>query len=63
MPGATILMMRGKSYSEEHGSVDKELIMRASHTHPRFKEDNSKVYYYIKEAKMTTRYAASIKTC
>ena len=35
--------------------------MIASHTHPHFKEDNSKVYYYIHEATRTTSYDASIK--
>ena len=41
--------------------MKKEIIMRASHTHPHFKEDNSKVYYYIEETTRTTSYAASVK--
>ena len=43
------LTMRGKLYSDKHGSVEKEIITRASHTHNNFKEDNSKVYSYIEE--------------
>ena len=35
-------------------------MKRASHTHPRFKEDNSKVHYYIQESTRRTRYSASI---
>ena len=54
-------MSRGESYSEENGSVENSLIMRASHNHPHLKEENSKVYYYIEEATITTKYTASIK--
>ena len=62
MPGVAPPMTRGESYSGENGSVEKELIMRAPHTHPNSKEYNSKVYYYIEETTRTTSYAASIKT-
>ena len=62
MPGAAQPTMIGKPYYEEHGFVEKEFIVRSSHTHSHFKEDSSKVYYYIDEATRTTRYAASIKT-
>ena len=55
-------MMIGRFYSEEHGSVEKELIMRYSHTRPPFNEDKSKVYYYIKEATRTKFYASSTKS-
>ena len=53
-------MMRGKSYSEDHGCVDKELIMITYHTHPHLKKDNAMVYYYTEKATRTTSYAASI---
>ena len=43
VPVVVPLMMRGNSYSGENGSVDKQLIMRASHTHHRFNKDISKV--------------------
>ena len=58
--GVEPTMARGKSNPEKHGSVEKELIKISSNTHPYFKEDNSKVYFYIEEAKSTTCYAASI---
>jgi hypothetical protein len=32
-------------YSNIHGSVKGEMIARASHTHPLFRDDNSAVYY------------------
>ena len=44
VPGVAPPIMRGKSYSEDHGFVEKELITRDSHTNPHFKEHNSKVY-------------------
>ena len=34
--------------------------MRSSHTHPRFEEDNTKVYYYVEEATRTMIYSVSI---
>ena len=48
-------------HSEEAGSVEQELINRALHTHPLFRDDNATVYYRIEEATRSTQYAASIK--
>jgi hypothetical protein len=50
-----------RCYSTEHGSVEGELVARASHTHASFRDDNSKVYYFLEEATRSTSYAASIK--
>ena len=61
MTGVALPMIRGKSYSEEHGYIEKEIIIRASHTHPYFKEEKSKVYQYIEKETSTTSYAALIK--
>ena len=48
-------------HSEEAGSIQEELINRASHDHPLFREDNKKLYYKLEEATRTKAYAASIK--
>ena len=48
-------------YSQEHGSVEAELIARASHTDPAFREDNAKVYHYLQAATRSTTYNSSIK--
>ena len=48
-------------HSAEHGSVEGELIPRASHTHALFRDDNSVVYYPLEEATRGSPYAASIK--
>jgi hypothetical protein len=48
-------------HSTEHGSVEGELIARASHTHPLFRDDNSAVYYLLEEATRGTSYAPTIK--
>ena len=48
-------------HSTEHGSVEGELIARASHTYALFRDDNSVVYYHLEEATRGTSYAASIK--
>ena len=34
--GVAPQIIRWKSYSEDHGSVEKELTMRTSHNHPHF---------------------------
>ena len=46
---------------EAHGSIENELVERASHEHPLFRDDNSKVYFKLEEATHGTMYAASIK--
>jgi len=51
----------GAPHSTEHGSIETELIFRASHGHALFREDNSAVYYKLEEATRATSYAASIK--
>ena len=45
----------------EHEEIETELIFRASHGHPLFREDNLAVYYKLEEATRATSYAASIK--
>ena len=61
VPAATPGLAPNQPHSIEHGSVEAELIARASHTHPLYRDDNSQVYYYIEEATRSTSYAASIK--
>ena len=47
-------------YSVEHGSVEGELIARASHSHPAFRGDSSDIYFDLEEATRGTQYAASL---
>ena len=51
----------GQPHSVEHGSVEAELIARASHTHTLFRNDNSDLYFLLEEATRSTSYAASIR--
>jgi hypothetical protein len=51
----------GTPHSTEHGSIEMELIARASHGHALFREDNSELYYLLEEATRGTPYAPSIK--
>ena len=48
-------------YSEEWGSVEDDLINRASHDHGLFRDDNASVYYKLEESTRGTVYADSIK--
>ena len=51
----------GQLHSEEHGSIEGELVACASHTHALFRDDNAAVYYALEEATRSTSYAASMK--
>ena len=50
VPGPAPTLAPNQPHSTEHGSVEGELIARAFHTHPLFRDDNSVVYYHLEEA-------------
>lgn len=54
-------LMQHQPHSELYGSVEAELVGRASHDHPLYRDDNATVYYNLEEATRGTAYAASIK--
>ena len=49
-PAAALPLAAGQPHSIEHGSVEAELIARASHTHALCGDDNSDLYYLLEEA-------------
>ena len=49
-------------HSEDAGSIGDELILRASHDHVLYKEDNKKLYYLLAEATVSTQYAPTLKS-
>ena len=61
VPGAAPALATNQPHSTEHGSVEAELIARASHAHALYRDDNSTVYHHLEEATRGTPYAASIK--
>lgn len=61
VPAVAPPMEMNKPHSLEHGSVEGDLIARASHNHALFRDDNAKVYYLLEEATRGTPYAASLK--
>lgn len=54
-------LMTDLPYSEEAGSVQNELIERASHSHPNYKSDKGTLYSKLEESTRSTVYAVSIK--
>ena len=54
-------LMNNQPYSIVHGSVEDELIARASHDHANYRDDTATVYYCLEEATRGTSYAGSIK--
>ena len=61
VPAVAPPLMVGQPHSEVHGSIEGEMIARASHTNAMFRDDNAAVYYALEEAARSTSYAASIK--
>jgi hypothetical protein len=61
VPPAPTALATNLPYLVEHRSVEGEMIVRGSHTHPLFRDDNSMVYYLLKEATRGTTYAPTIK--
>ena len=61
VPSVAPPLQDGQPHFEVHGSIEGEMIVRASHTHAMFRDDNAAVYYAFKEATRSTSYAASIK--
>ena len=61
VPQAAPALAPNQPHSTEHGSVEDELVARASHDHALFRDDNASVYHYLEEATRSTAYAASIK--
>ena len=51
VPGTAPTLAPNQPHSTEHGSVEEELMARASHTHALFRDDNSLVYYHLEKAK------------
>ena len=51
----------GQSYSDDHGSLEMDLVSRASHTLGLFYDNSTSVYYMIEEATRGTQYANSIQ--
>ena len=60
-PAATPPLAPSHPHSIEHGSLEAELIARASHTHALFWNADSDLYFLLEEATWSTPYAASIK--
>ena len=61
VPAAAPALLPNLPHSEEHGSVQGELVARASHDHALFRDDNQSVYHHIEAAMRGTQYAATVK--
>ena len=54
--------MDNQPFAEAFGSVEEELISRATHSHGLYRDDNAAVYHKMEEAFRGTQYSASLKT-
>ena len=61
VPAACPERAQNAPHTQTFGSVEADLVARASHDHPLFRDDNAAVYYDLETATRATSYAASIK--
>ena len=61
VPGVAPALVDHHPHSHVHGSVENEMVHRASHTHALYRDNNQEVYNYMEEATSGMPYAASIK--
>ena len=59
--GLCLPLKTDQPYSDKHGSVDDDLIVRASHVNGLFRDYNADVYFKLEEATHGTAYYDSIK--
>ena len=57
---AATALLTNKPYSEQHGSVEAELIPRVSHDHPVFGDDSVEVFNFLEEATIGTVVTSTI---
>ena len=61
LSGSTATSLRQEPFSDDFGSVEEELIGRATHSHPLYRDDNATIYFFLEEATRSTMYASSIQ--
>lgn len=61
VPAQAPPLAQDQPHSAEHGSVEADLVARASHANALYRDDNGTVYYKLEEATRSTSYADSIK--
>ena len=57
----TSALAPNRPHSVQRGSVEHDLVARASHGHPLFGEDNSKVYFLLEESLRSSSFAPLLK--
>ena len=58
---APFMLVDDTCYAEDDGSLKEDLIKRASHSHPMFKEDNAAVHHMLEEANRSKVCSTSLK--
>ena len=54
-------LMPNQPYTAEYESVEEEMIARATHTRPLYRDDNASLYFYLEEATHSNMYTSSIQ--
>ena len=61
VPAAAPALLPRQPHSQEHGSIEGELIARLSHTSPVYRDDNAAVYHHLEEATRGTTFSSTLK--
>ena len=59
-PPALDALVTNRPYGNTCGSIERELVLRASHAHLMFTHDNHRVYELLEEALRTTAYSSTL---
>ena len=59
VPAAVPALAANQPHSAEHGSVEADMVTRASHDHALFRDDNAPVYYFLEEATRSTTFGSA----
>ena len=61
LSGSMAETLRQQPFSDDFGSVEEELIGRATHSHPLYCDNNATIYFFLEEATRSATYASSIQ--
>ena len=59
-PATAPNLENNQPFATEFGYFEEELIARATHNHPLYRDNNSSLYFHLEEETRSTTYAASI---
>ena len=60
VPALAPPLFPNKPYADKFGWVEEDMISRATHTQPLYRDDNASLYFYLEESTCSRMYTSSI---